>query len=346
MARKSASTRKKRSWKMPVLSARVVWGGFLVTVGLGEMALLAYSVGVSQGVYFWFYHLAVVGIGASLLLQDRALWTAFFSAGLLPMGAYLVEHVLRLFGVHTLGLTGFLYNPGLSGTAFLLGHSHFLFWPAAIYGWATLPTKKEGTPKLWIYLVIFHAAIWATSFYVFPPHQNVNCIHGPCFPWPWSTTALFYRFAYVGTLFTLNAALALFLWRETPVWIRRRAFGVRTRQISFGLASLFALATAVDEVRWWRTPHFRCEAAFEDSRVKAACDYTAEWDRDKMMLAYSIVNKASEPRYCNSRIRINGEEQPLHDAIWAEPKVPTEVWVVVPNPRQDTSARVLATCAE
>ena len=113
-----------------------------------------------------------------------------------------------------------------------------------------------------------------------------------------------------------------------------------------GATAFGAVLSLTAMVHYVRTPHFRCAGDFDDAEVRAGCRYVSDWGPDKMMLAYSVFNKLDRPRFCDSRIVVNGDEQPLHEGIWAEPRKPTEVWVVVPKPVESLSARLLAHCRD
>lgn len=324
-------------------------GLFLVGLGLIEMGVLAWDYGPAQGFYFWFYHLALLAIGASLFLRDRALLIAFFSASALPLGAYALDHLYRsFFGSSLLGLTDFLFNPGITLRAFLLGHSHFLIWPAAVFGFFFLPKEKKQLEKTLGYILFFHVSIWTVSYFAFPAYQNINCVQGPCME-GLRLNGWMYTFVFIGTLFVVNLVLA---WGLNQLSFRALKGQKQKRREKFvfnvvaGCVGVLLLLTAFDWNTWRKSPHFRCETAYEDNAVRVGCDYTVEWGADKMMLVYSVLNKASHPRFCDSRIRVNGEEQPLHEGIWAEPKTPTEIWVVVPKPSVETSARLIAKCRD
>ncbi len=324
----------------------IVGTGILLTlIGVGDAGLLGWSTGFSQGLYFWFTHLAVTAMGIALLLRDRALVIAFLSAALVPMGAYLAEHCVAVFGgPHLFGLTDFLYNAGLNGGVFLLGHAHFFFWPAAVMGWFWLKSGREEWKRTVAYIAAFHLIVWPASYALFPAHQNINCVHGPCFAWAQGFSAWAYRTLYIGTLILANVLVAWGIqnWKMP----KGNKFERRSGHALAGVAVFFALVTARDCFRWTRQPHFRCQAPYEDEHVRIGCDYTSEWGPDKMMLAYSVFNKAKEPRFCTSRISMNGDEKPLHEDIWAEPGANTEIWVVLPNPAADINARLLARCQD
>lgn len=204
--------------------------------------------------------------------------------------------------------------------------------------------KKGEWKRVLTYIAAFHLFIWPVSFWLFPDHQNINCVHGPCFVWAHGLSLWLYRTLYIGTLILANglAAWGIQNWKAP----KGKNFERSTAHALAGLAVFFTVATAWDCFAWTRQPHFRCQAPYEDEHVRIGCDYTSEWGSDKMMLAYSVFNKAKEPRFCTSRISMNGDEKPLHEDIWAEPGAKTEIWVVLPNPAADISARLLAHCRD
>ncbi len=316
----------------------------LVAVAAVETFVLANEFGIRQGVYFWFYHLALFGAGLGLLLRDRALIVAYFTAAVFPLGLYSIEHLLRaLFGVQTGGLTDFLYNPGLSAPAFILGHSHFFFWPAALFGLMTLEPRKNEMRRTFLYILGFQATIWAISYFAFPTHQNINCIHAPCSSLPWDLTERGYRFAFISLLLLLNLVAAWVFYRN-PI---RQPRNSKRFRAGFAIAGLALVClSALDVTRWALQPHFRCAPPFEDENVRIGCDYTLEHGSNQMMLVYSVFNKAQNPRFCFSRIALNGDEQPLHDEIWAEPRTETEIWVAMPHPTTTTTAKLSARCED
>jgi len=333
------------------MSTRIIrgTGAFLLVFALADMATLLVHYGPSQGFYAWFYHAACLLLGIALVFQHRVLALGTIAASAIPLAVYFVEHLLRILGFRVLGMTDFLYHPGMGNAQFVLGHVHLFFWPAAVLAWWWLPvTKKESKRVTPIFLTAFaiQGVLWALSLFVFPFHQNVNCAYGPCFSIPFQMGEVTYRIVYFGGLLFLSFLLAHALVKFSAKLSRGkktlRTFG----RTCGGFAALLAILTAADWYRWHKLPHFNCAQAYEDSEVRASCDYTVEWAPGQMMLSYSVVNKKNYPRFCFSRIEMDGKEEALHDSIWAEPNQSTEIWVVVPHPKKETSARLIARCED
>jgi len=222
---------------------------------------------------------------------------------------------------------------------------YWFFWPAGILGLIALKPPAHSARLTLAYVAGLHTLVWAGSLLLFPSHQNINCSAQPCFGGFWPQSVLGYRWAFAASLLVAQFA-GLWALRFFPKLPRAKKRQGQWAHAMLSIAAVCLVAVVWSSVGYFRSAHFRCAPPFEDTQVRVGCGYISDWGPDKMMLSYSVFNKGRAPRFCDSQIVLNGESQALHEGIWAEPGKKTDVWVVVPRPEQDTTARLLARCRD
>ncbi|MBY0370278.1 hypothetical protein K2X33_06295 [bacterium] len=337
---KSVRKERKRMFSKATRPTGVV----LAVLATAHMLSLAWQYGWSEGLYFQLPTIAVLLLGAGLILGSRALITTVVTVSLFPLVLYGLDDIWHLVsGNPLLGVSNFAYNAGLAWAPAVLSHTHWFFWPAAVLGWYGTRADKKSLPRVLAYSVGFYTFVGVLSVLVFPAHQNLNCAIEPCFGEFWPRGIWLYRLSFLAILVAFQAA-AYQLLKHLPKVPRAKLAQRRWIYRMAGAAAAGFALVVWSGASYFRSAHFRCGPSFEDGEVKVGCSYVSEWGSDKLVLAYSVFNKASRPRFCDSQINTGDGDKALHEGIWAEPKTNTEVWVVVPKPAKDISARLLARC--
>ena len=299
--------------------------------------------GIDQGFYWWFCNLALIGMALGLVFKHRGWLTGFLSIACFTQIFWLIDNQYRVFtGQNLFGLVEFMYQPGLPLDEFLLSHYHYLTIPIAIIALIFLPQKKSNTLLL---ISIFNPLIFGVSYFLFPPGQNVNCIHQPCFPGLVHWAGPLYSFLFWGIIFLVHLLIGSRLekyFTETPFseTYKKRAFA-----IFVGFCLLSCLNAYFDTRYRLSLPRFTCSSESLE-KVTVDCGFTLDDSPGKMLLNYRLINHLDKEQLCSTHLELAKERIPMHQNFLLLPQQKKRLESVLPYPDHNVHVVLKAECQE
>lgn len=332
----------KRRKKAPKRDWFAIGGYAMLTWAAANTFLSAYRYGIDQGMYWWFCNLAMIGVGAAMVAQHRGWLVGFLAIASFTQTFWIADNIWRVaFGENLLGLVEFMYQPGNPMDEFLISHYHFFIIPTGLLALVFL--KKKRDLPIWA-IIATNAGIFGASYFLFPPEQNVNCIHEPCL---WSLehwkgpvySILFSSSVCAGCLFiTWLATRALDRLKMNQA---RKRLAVRAYAVTCVLALVL---TVVDIQHKMRMPFFSCD---EVIGAPGQCRFTLEDSPQKLRLVVRMDNPEREAASCKAVVVHGPDETKLAEGSFAlSAGESRDVPFLVPYPVADVRARVIARCVE
>jgi hypothetical protein len=269
--------------------------------------------GWSEGNYWWFCNLALLGMGIALLIKSRGLLTGFLSIASFTQSIWLIDNIYRQStGLSLFGLTDFMYRPGYPISKFVLSHYHYFTLLIGAYALVLLPKEKNQTLKL---IAIFNPLIFGVSYFVFSPDKNINCIHSSCLPSFVSGEGPLFALCFWFVIFLIHLAIGYlmneFFLRFNPVNAQRRVVhGV------FAVGFLVAIGFSLHDVSYrMKMPRFSCNGPELKGGVEASCRHTKPLSDKNFLLSYSVKNKGFEDQYCKVLFDVDGKELEVEPGV-------------------------------
>jgi hypothetical protein len=155
-----------------------VGGAVFAAWALAQTLMAATRYGVDQGVYFWFGNLLLAATAWGLYFKNRGVLISVLAMACFTEGAWMVDNLGRVFwGNHWIGLTAFLYTPGLPLDEFLLAHHPYFLIPACFFALYFLGKRPSDSVR---FTSIATPIVLLISYFVFPEARNVNCVQMSC----------------------------------------------------------------------------------------------------------------------------------------------------------------------
>lgn len=297
--------------------------------------------GIDQGFYWWFCNLALIGMALGLVFKHRGWITGFLSIACFTQIFWLIDNQYRvLTGKNLFGLVEFMYQPGLPIDEFLLSHYHYFTIPIAIIALVFLPQKKSNTLTL---IAIFNPFIFGVSYFVFPPAQNVNCIHQPCFPGLVHWAGPLYSFLFWGIIFLVHLLIGYRLenvFTQTPF---TDTFKKRALWVFWVFCGLSCLTAFFDTRYRLSLPRFTCSSQSQKN-VSVECGFTLDDSPGKMSLNYRLINQTSDAQFCTSYLELDKNIIPMHFNALLLDKEKKRLKTVIPYPKSDVHVVLKADC--
>jgi hypothetical protein len=337
-ARKTAATlaiTEPRDWFKIGGAAFGLWA-------LAHTALAAFRYGADQGVYFWFGNLLLIAVAWGLWNKNRGVLISALALACFTEGAWIVDNLSRVFGgSHLLGLTTFLYTPGLPMDEFLLAHHPYFIIPACFFALYFMGKKPSNAVRI---TSIATPLVLATSYWLFPAARNVNCVHQACVAGLQQWDGLAYTTAFAVTLF--GAHLIATAWLEgvfnglkrTP---KRRKIMVESFAGALALACCFS---AWDSHYKLTLPALACGPAMENGLVKIGCDYTQASRPGSLIFAYKLQNKTQNAIVCRTQATTQYNAFVLDKAVTLAPGQSRKMGQVLPYPDVSVDVALSAAC--
>lgn len=320
-----------------------VFGGRLLLLwGAINTYLDVTRYGSDWGMYWWFCNLALIGMGYGLLTKSRGWLTGFLSIACFTQVFWLIDNAWHVVtGKSVFGLVEAMYQPGLPLDEFILSHYHYFTMPIAFIALVMLPRKKSNALTL---IAIFNPLIFGVSYFAFPAHQNINCIHSACFRGLDLSGP-----AYSITFWLVVFALHLIIGAVLEKYFAKREFNFVFRDralLSFYAVMLLAVGFSfMDTVKKSEAPQFRCaDSKTSVNDVKLSCRYSRPYDKDTFVLTYTAENQGRIGKVCEIRIKGLGKERVLHRGVSLGVEESRDLNVTLPHPSHDTQALLNATC--
>ena len=298
--------------------------------------------GIDQGMYLWFCNLALFAVAYGLLKKHTDIIIAFLSIGLLTQSFWIIDNTWRVLTKKNLfGLIEFMYQPGYPLDEFLASHYHYFMIPALTLALFFLPKQKGyNTTKI---ILLSSAFIFSSSYFLFPPEQNLNCIRESCFPnlERWKGPVYSLIFVVIVTLVCIGLAHFIEKFHKKNLIQKYKTIAVFVFCMVF-LASVWITSA---DISYKRTlPKFKCSSIFEDSKINLYCKYNTEFKNEQIWLVYTIKNKLLKSITCTSKIYINGEDGIMHSNLHLEANKKYNIGFILPYPKEDATARLSALC--
>jgi hypothetical protein len=299
--------------------------------------------GWEQGFYWWFCNLALIGTAFGLLFKHRGWLTGFLSIACFTQIFWVIDNQYRVFTGHNLfGLVEFMYQPGLPLDEFLLSHYHYFTIPVALTALVFLPPQKSNALLL---ISIFNPLIFAVSYFAFPPTQNVNCIHAPCFPnlAQWAGPA--YSLGFWAAIFLAHLLIGYSLEKYLSEASFSEPF---KRKVSLGFVFFMAVACAS---ACWDTryrlslPSFKCRS-LSSNDMEVQCRFTLDYTPQNMLFVYRLKSLKPTPQRCSSFFDFEGQTIPLQKQFVVQGFENKQLDVVVPYPPKNVEILLHAKCEE
>jgi nitrate reductase gamma subunit len=299
--------------------------------------------GWDKGSYLWIDNLVLFGLAVSLILRKRSVAIVTLSFGLTNQLLLLIDNVNRMaIGKNPLGLSEFLYQPGMGMLEFLFHHSHWFTLPILVATALLLKPEKKST---WISAIATHAVVLLVSRFFFSFEANVNCMHHACYAPMESWQGKAYAVVFLIGNLVLTGLLAVMLDRS--IRLKGRVTKKRTELIyhRVALCSLVAVMfIAMDVIYKISLPSFVCEGASETDDVKVSCGYTTDYTDNWMYMSYSLQNKKPSSRECSSYIEVDGKRDLLQESLVIRGKRKSEIAVLIPYPKKTMRVHLSADC--
>lgn len=127
----------------------------------------------------WFCNHAMLIAGIAVLLRSRFWLTAMLNWALIPVSAWAIDFIARLFfGVFVFRITEYMFVD--QWWKHLLSLQHLFTVPLMLYA---LHLLGKPSPRAWLGTGAYGLALWITSYFLITPDYNINCAHEACVPW-------------------------------------------------------------------------------------------------------------------------------------------------------------------
>ncbi len=337
-ARKTAASptpAERKDWFKIGGAAFAVWA-------LAHTVLTATRYGVDQGIYFWFGNLLLTASAWGFWTKNRGILISALALACFTEGAWILDNVSRVFwGSHLLGLTTFLYTPGLSMDEFLLAHHPYFLIPACFFALYFMGKKPSNAVRL---TSIATPLVLVASYFLFPAARNVNCVHQACIAGMRQWSGLAYTTAFAVTFF--GAHLIATAWFEgmfnglkrTP---KRRKALVEAFAGALALACCFS---AWDTHYKMTLPALACAPAMENGLVKIGCDYTQVSGPGSLVFAYKMQNKTQDALICRTQATTQYNAFVLDKSVTLAPGESRKLGHVLPYPDVSVDVALSAAC--
>lgn len=317
-------------------------GSLFIVWGVIYESILIHHYGWNQGMYLWLCNLSVVLAGIGLLLESKNLIVALLCPLFLTQSVLLVDLVTRaLIGHDLLGLTEELYQPGIRLYEFAFSMHHLFLLPLLIFA-AFLLENKKSTAGRWV--LGLSLVILPLSYFIFPPEQNINCMHAPCIPDLEHLKGKQYSLIF-GILFPLLCMGLARLFTRGP---GTRVLSGKNQRFALYVyyASVLAsiILSGVSIGRKSKIPSFSCTPPWENADVRIQCRFTTEYIKDWMVLQYRLDNKTRRLRECSSFIEANGKKELLQDGLFIEPASSSDISILIHYPAANSEIQLTANC--
>lgn len=318
-----------------------IGGGILLFWAIANTTIDIRRYGVDQGFYWWFCNLALIGTAFGLLTKHRGWLTGFLSIACFTQVFWVIDNQYRIFfGENLFGLVEFMYQPGLPIDEFILSHYHYFTIPIAIVALIYLPKQRSNSLKL---ILIFNPLIFGISYFVFPPVQNVNCIHEPCFPSLQHWAGPVYSFLFWLSVFAVHIVIGIYLenfFYRLKVTKQVKKFA---RQV-FVWVTLLAIGIASwDTVYKMKLPSLKC-TSFDDGQIAVECRYTLDYSPGVMLFNYRARNGMQIAQSCTTKMRLNGVDSVMDTELLLAADEERKGSVLLPYPKDHSRVQLLAQC--
>jgi hypothetical protein len=204
-----------------------------------------------------------------------------------------------------------------------------------------LPAKRSNALSL---IAFFNPFIFAVSYFAFPAHQNVNCIHEACFPGLDDWTGPIYSVLFWLAIFLVH----LILGRQFERFFSRTELTAeKTRLVRRAAVAVFTacLALAAWDTRYKLSlPQFRCVNGPQTPPVQTTCRFTLDFEPEKMLLAYRVKNASAVNQLCTTTLVLEGIEIALETDVRLAASETRNIRSEVPYPNQSVTASLAAHC--
>jgi hypothetical protein len=252
--------------------------------------------------------------------------------------------VARLFfGRQLLGLTSYLYTPGLPMDEFLLAHYHYFTLPVCFLALYFMGKKKSNALKL---VGMVTPVVLLVSYFAFPQARNVNCVYGSCMTPFAHWTGMTYSILF--GLCALAAHLgATYYFEQAFSGMKRTVKRNRTFVHAFTAVACLALFVSCWDLRYKSTlPHLACAPDSETGMSKIGCEYTREHLPGTMIFGYHLKNKTNTALVCQTRAKTQYNEFVLNDRVKLAPGENRRMGQVLPNPDVSVNVELTAICEQ
>lgn len=147
-----------------------------VFLALGIIAVIWFF-GIRDWRYgVWFCNHAMIIVGLSVLKRNRFWLTAMLNIGLIPVSAWLIDFIGKLFfDVHLFGITRYMFEG--SPWTHLISLQHLFTVPLMLYALYLLGKPHKNA---WIGTSVYGAVLWFISYFFITPDYNINCVYSAC----------------------------------------------------------------------------------------------------------------------------------------------------------------------
>jgi hypothetical protein len=321
-----------------------VGGAFLALWAFLNTYIDIQRYGVEQGFYWWFCNLALIGTAGGLLFHSRGWITGFLSIACFTQIFWVIDNLFRTLTHRNLfGMVEFMYQPGLPLDEFVLSHYHYYTIPISLIALFYLPQYKSRSLLL---VAIFNPLIFGVSYFLFPAHQNVNCIHEPCFPDLEHWAGPLYSFLFWFVIFLAHLGICYQIekyFRTTRLTLKSRR---KTLHFFGGSLVAFTLLAVVDTDYKASLPRLRSEAPQEYKGVSVRYRYTLDDSPNVMLLAYDLENKNETSKVCNTFVSYGGKNTLLQREVTLLPNEKRQLRAPLAYPDHDVVISLKADCGE
>lgn len=323
-------------------------GGWILTAwACLNTAISIQRYGLTEGFYWWFCNLALMGIAYGLLKKHRGWILGFLSIASFTQTFWIIDNVYRAAtGQNLFGLVEFMYQPGLPFDEFLLSHYHYVTMPIALLALFHLPKEKSNASTL---IAIFNTLIFAVSYFIFPAHQNINCIHEPCFPGLESWSGPLYSFSFWLAIFLAHLGIAHLLENYFSKKRITVAMKVRAKK-GFYACAVFVVAISLWDIRYFSAlPKFACRPSEMGDAVSVSCGFTLDYVPGEMLFNFQARNQTQEPLFCQMKMHAkfaDGREADLvlHEGTLLKAGESQKIYTPISYPPASVVGTLVANC--
>jgi len=305
-----------------------LWGVTLLIYRLGHY-------GVTSGFFLWFDHWFLILSGLSLIKKSTRFQLGFTCLILIVQTLWALDNFyFLLYRKPGLGMTSFLFQPGLTLFEFLLLQSHFILPPLLLLN---LP-KEELKRKISPYLLLFPLIIFLFSYFA-PSENDLNCIHSSCSPINIPVPHWLYS-----TLFAVSASLLLYLLSElVRRFLNLTVLTTKWTAITWISIILGVLSIIWNTHRFLTLPHFECVSS-ETHEAKISCLYTTDSSDNFFRLHYSLFIKGKTRKECTPYLTMNSEKEEMESPMLLPPQEVNEFSILVPHPKESLKGLLTIEC--